>query len=304
MTKLIFIMAILLSGSVFAKNLDFNLSFKDMQSYVQSLQRIREGLGHSMPNVVVGTTSVYQINAGATNDGVVITLEGLDHYGSETTSSVRFVLSPQNLYLTGFIYNRVYYHFRDETNITVGPDFADSTEAINLASNYTDLQRWSGLSRQGLVLSRDNLNSGLITLMSINPQSVTRAEAGTLLRFAHVIPEALRFRQIQRNVRTIFDLRPEPNVYSLSDSDIELTNSWEQLSQNFIHTTPGGQNAIRVGTIFLQNNNAILAALAMLAYCKSSTGNMSYSEGYCEAHSSKSYVVNGVVWDSKTLFFI
>ncbi|EGG1584408.1 hypothetical protein IC845_001027 [Salmonella enterica] len=304
MTKLIFIMAILLSGSVFANNLEFNLSFKDMQSYVQSLQRIREGLGHSMPNVVVERTSVYQINAGATNDGVVINLEGLDHYGSETISSVRFVLSPQNLYLTGFIYNRVYYHFRDEVNITVGPDFADSTEAINLASNYTDLQRWSGLSRQGLELSRNNLNSGLITLMSINPQSVTRAEAGTLLRFAHVISEALRFRQIQRNVRTIFDLRPEPNVYSLSDSDIELTNAWEQLSQNFIHTTPGEQNAIRVGTIYLQNNNAILAALAMLAYCKSSKGNMSYSEGYCEAHSSKSYVVNGVVWDSKTLFFI
>lgn len=304
MTKLIFIMAILLSGSVFANNLEFNLSFKDMQSYVQSLQRIREGLGHSMPNIVVERTSVYQINAGATNDGVVITLEGLDHYGSETISSVRFVLSPQNLYLTGFIYNRVYYHFRDEVDITVGPDFADSTEAINLASNYTDLQRWSGLSRQGLELSRNNLNSGLITLMSINPQSVTRAEAGTLLRFAHVISEALRFRQIQRNVRTIFDLRPEPNVYSLSDSDIELTNAWEQLSQNFIHTTPGEQNAIRVGTIYLQNNNAILAALAMLAYCKSSKGNMSYSEGYCEAHSSKSYVVNGVVWDSKTLFFI
>ncbi|EDP8669591.1 hypothetical protein FVG15_01560 [Salmonella bongori] len=304
MTKLIFIMAILLSGSVFANNLEFNLSFKDMQSYVQSLQRIREGLGHSMPNVVVERTSVYQINAGATNDGVVINLEGLDHYGSETISSVRFVLSPQNLYLTGFIYNRVYYHFRDEVDITVGPDFADSTEAINLASNYTDLQRWSGLSRQGLELSRNNLNSGLITLMSINPQSVTRAEAGTLLRFAHVISEALRFRQIQRNVRTIFDLRPEPNVYSLSDSDIELTNAWEQLSQNFIHTTPGEQNSIRVGTIYLQNNNAILAALAMLAYCKSSKGNMSYSEGYCEAHSSKSYVVNGVVWDSKTLFFI
>ncbi|EIC6397845.1 hypothetical protein K9T13_001560, partial [Salmonella enterica subsp. enterica serovar Typhimurium] len=68
MTKLIFIMAILLSGSVFANNLEFNLSFKDMQSYVQSLQRIREGLGHSMPNVVVERTSVYQINAGATND--------------------------------------------------------------------------------------------------------------------------------------------------------------------------------------------------------------------------------------------
>lgn len=303
MIKFFFIVITLLSGSVFAKNTEYTLLFKDMQSYVESLQRIREGLGRPMPNVVVGGVSVYQVNADATNDGVVIALEGLEHSGSETTSPVRFVMNPRNLYLTGFIYNRVYYRFRNETSTTVGPEFVNSMETMNLESDYPALQRWADLSRQGLEFSRGNLNSGLISLTNITPESITRSEAATMLRFAHVISEALRFRQIQRNLRPIFDLRPEPNAYYLSDSDIELTNSWGQLSRNFLQTVPGEERSIRVGQVFLQNNNSILSALALLLYCTpNSTNKNLLSEGYCEAHTGKSYIVNGVIWDSETLF--
>lgn len=68
-------------------------------------------------------------------------------------------------------------------------------------SSYTSLQRVADMAREGMVINRANLSSAVYALGNFDSASLDRDTARALIRFITVIPEAIRFRQIQRNFR-------------------------------------------------------------------------------------------------------
>ncbi len=183
---------IMFSSIVFASNSVFTISFKDQSEYVKSLQAMRESLGREMDNVTVegANSRVYQLNPTSSNEGLIIQFNNLLHDSSDELSPVRFVLSPTDLYLTGFIYNNVYYHYTDQSTITVSPIHASRSQSINLSSRYLSMERAAQVDRLGLEISRENLISDMFALTNIESSRNTANLAVALMRYATVISEA------------------------------------------------------------------------------------------------------------------
>ncbi|ELY1973146.1 hypothetical protein SL040_004619 [Aeromonas salmonicida] len=269
---------IMFSSIVFASNSVFTISFKDQSEYVKSLQAMRESLGREMDNVTVegANSRVYQLNPTSSNEGLIIQFNNLLHDSSDELSPVRFVLSPTDLYLTGFIYNNVYYHYTDQSTITVSPIHASRSQSINLSSRYLSMERAAQVDRLGLEISRENLISDMFALTNIESSRNTANLAVALMRYATVISEATRFRQIQRNIRVIFG--SNSRTYNISESDYNLTLRWDRLSNLFLNTQPNQENNIDAGNVRLTGNNSILSALGLLLYCTSSPSPRSFAQ--------------------------
>ncbi|ELI6438392.1 hypothetical protein RRM54_004212, partial [Aeromonas salmonicida subsp. salmonicida] len=160
--------------------------------------------------------------------------------------------------------------------ITVSPIHASRSQSINLSSRYLSMERAAQVDRLGLEISRENLISDMFALTNIESSRNTANLAVALMRYATVISEATRFRQIQRNIRVIFG--SNSRTYNISESDYNLTLRWDRLSNLFLNTQPNQENNIDAGNVRLTGNNSILSALGLLLYCTSSPSPRSFAQ--------------------------
>lgn len=300
----IFVILSTFSEIIYAEN-SYVIDFGTPGSYVTSLNNIRTDLGAPLPNINIAGNRVYELPPQNTNsrNGIIIHLRGVDEYGEDQdiNQHVSFVLDPTNLYVAGFIVNNTnYYRFSDIDNITV-PNAA--LIRLSNESTYTSLQRIANMEREGMIINRITLSEALTSLSRFNSASLDRSTARALLRFITVIPEAIRFRQIQRNFRST--LNEAPRDYQMSNEDIRLTLNWSGLSSSLPHVNATLAPGVQVGVIRLPDIQSILATIAVALHCSSTPRKMA---GYqitltepetCNANDT--IILYRTVYDKKTL---
>ncbi|MHA0949150.1 ribosome-inactivating family protein [Enterobacter ludwigii] len=276
------------------------IDFGTPGSYVTSLNNIRRDLGTPLPNINVAGNRVYELppQNSNTRSGIIIHLRGVEEYGDgqEINQHVSFVLDPTNLYVAGFIINNAnYYRFSDVDNINI-----PNVQLIELSneSSYTSLQRIANMEREGMIINRITLSEALNSLSRFNGTALDRSTARALLRFITVIPEAIRFRQIQRGFRT--SLNEAPSDYHISNADIRLTLNWSGLSSSLPHVNATLAPAVQVGVIRLPDIQSILATIAVALHCSSNQNSM--TEYHTILHESETCYANDTIILYKTIY--
>jgi shiga toxin subunit A len=297
--------------SVFISSLSYANSyivdFSTSRAYVDSLNNLRAAMGTGMPNINMGGTTVYQLppqRPGESITGVAIQIRGIDYYNDDTTPNVQFIIDPSNLYITGFVVGSTFYRFSDYTNVSV-PGITTNVDLVQ-DSHYSTLQRVANLSREGMSISRETLRAGYLSLINFNGNNLNQDSARSLLRYATVISESARFRQIQRHFRTTLDL--VPTAYQMSIADRALTNSWDPLSGLLPSVDEVTAPGVRVSGIELPNIQAILTTVALALHCQGASSRNKRSidtnsnDEQCSINDN--VIINKVIWDKATLISV
>lgn len=279
----------------------YTIDFSTPQKYVESLNNIRRNLGTPLQNINQAGTTVYQLpppGISTRREGVIISMMGVEDYGSTDPAPVRFVLDPVNLYLVGFIHNDIFFRLRGHDNILVEEGIR--VVPLNQDSTYGTLERVGDISRRNIEIHRANLVDGYSQLARFTEQThdLNRESARGLLRYMTIISEALRFRQIQRNFRES-SLERIPTPYRLNGDNLTLTINWDGLSSGLPLLDAETATSIRSGRIALDGIQNILSAIGMALHCSSKKF---IDNDMCDE--SDSIVINKVVWDKKTLLCI
>ncbi|MGP0873226.1 ribosome-inactivating family protein [Serratia sp. CY81684] len=280
------------SGACNASN-TYMMDFSTPAKYVSSLNNIRKDLGRPLSNIGNSQAQIFELSPQAvgSRDGIIVAVRGIDYHGDDEITPVSFVLDPTNLYVAGFIANNIYHRFSDTAEINAPG--VSSTIQMNQESSYTALQRVANMPRNGMAINRAVLSDGYAQLARFSESSLNQETARAMLRYITVIPEALRFRQIQRNFRPSLDLGGEG--YVMGDSDIGLTLNWSGISSTLNSVDEIESPGIRVGAIDLPNATAILATIAISLNC-----NANYrTAGECSVNDS--VIIDKVVWNKKEI---
>lgn len=163
----------------------------------------------------------------------IVPIEGLNN-----PTSLSIVINRSNLYAVGFVVNvgavRYYYRFNDMTGTQyniAGNGVVNLT--MNLGSDYTSLQRVSGVTRASIRANR-NVLSASATLLTNLPRSgsvnIDHNHAEALLRFIITISEAVRFPQISTWVTQSIEFGEVATDEPLGLERERLTNQWATLS--------------------------------------------------------------------------
>ncbi|EMP7139249.1 Shiga toxin subunit A [Serratia marcescens] len=289
---LLSVMVSIFSGACNASN-TYMIDFSTPEKYVASLNNIRKDLGKPLHNFEGLPAQIFELSpqTGGERDGIIVAVRGIDYHGDDEVIPVSFVLDPTNLYVAGFIANDVYHRFSDTAGINAPG--VGSTVQMTHESSYTELQRTANMSRHGMEISRALLSEGYAHLVRLSGSNLDQSAARAILRYVTVIPESLRFRQIQRNFRPSLGLGGAG--YVMGDSDIGLTLNWAAISSAIQLVDEVESPGVRVGAIDLPNTTAILATIAISLNCKANYR----TAGECSVNDS--VIVNKVVWNKESI---
>ncbi|MEX2964445.1 ribosome-inactivating family protein [Microbulbifer sp. TYP-18] len=260
-----------------------NLDLTSAQSYVTSLNSIRNNanLTSQVSQIQQSGTSLRVLRGDSTSVYRAIRIQGLDIAGLTDAETPRFIMDPNNLYIHGFLVENRYYRLNDPQapqTISIAGQEAFTTVQLNQDGTYTTLERIAQLGGEGRTsdafqFSPTSVVNSLINL-SLHTQgstNLTRSEARAMLRFITLISEALRFREIQRNIRNIFDSLP---FYTMTDSDVRLTLNWGGYSNvigryatDFANGTPD-YRILRIDDRSFSSISAILGVVAIILPCQ------------------------------------
>lgn len=292
-----FILVVVISTSSYANDYTYEINFSTDKNYVDSLNNLRVELGRSLNNIDYRGTGVFELPPQSSEimEGLIIQVSGIDAYGDDSKPDLQFVINRRNLYVAGFITRGVFYRFNDMQNTTLS---GYPLVVLRDNSDYITLQRIANLNRNNMQINRSNLTSGYYRLTQFTENNVhlDESSARALLRYLTVIPEAIRFRQIQRNFRVA--LAREATDYIVSSDDVTITNSWSGLS-SVLHdvdaqTAPG----VRVGTIALPDAFSIVAMIAVVLSCSKNKSKNSFliNDSFDKCSRNDSVVINHIVW--------
>lgn len=292
--------ALLFFYSSFSLAITCSVDFSSPKSYVDSLNKIRERIGIRLPNLTTSqgnmSISVFVLSPSASNIGIIVTLQGIDYDDPNTSVPIRLVLSPENLYLAGFIQGNTFYRFRDRQNTVLPSDIHVQIVDLTTGSDYTELERVGDVRRDRLQINRHSLVTSYRDLNQFSGTALNQASARAMLRFITVLPEALRFRQIQRNFRPVLSQTASNSHYIMSPSNISLTLNWGGLSATLPSYSPDSTQ-VQVGNIRLNGLTEILYAVALLLDCY----HRPKTNVYAQCSMADPIVINKVIWDKKTL---
>ncbi|WP_052130752.1 ribosome-inactivating family protein [Erwinia typographi] len=282
-----------------AKN-SYMIDFSTPDKYVKSLKDIRGNIGVPLTNIGGDQARIFMLPPQREGgmDGIIIAIRGVDFYNDEEVAPVNFVLDPTNLYISGFIVNNIYYRFSDTSGINA-PGVIGTIQ-INQESSYTSLQRVANMQRSDMIINRATLTDGYSQLTRFSGGNINQETARALLRYITVIPEALRFRQIQRNFRPALDVAA--TQYVMSNPDISLTLNWGRLSSALQEFDERLASGIRIGSINLPTASDILLAIAVSLNCNNNFSKFSASyRGIAKCPINNSVIINKVIWNKETI---
>ncbi len=269
-----FLLVLVLFGSeiTHADN-SYLFNFQNPKTYIASLENLRKGVGQRMSNfnVLEDRAVVYSLNTTTSSDGILVGLSNIEEDAG--LSDLQLVVSPRDLYLSGFVYDNVFFRFPDAMYLTV-PGVSRVVE-ITSESSYTALTRVAEQSRSEMRISRVGLSNSLISLTDfarsnsgLERAALTRPAARAILQFITVTSEAARFREIQRDFRRAFFNYQD---YALSSSSLMLTLNWASVSEQAAAYSDRNENIIGNGYT-LNGVVGVVSALALLMNCNSNSG--------------------------------
>ncbi|MGJ0627941.1 ribosome-inactivating family protein [Xenorhabdus bovienii] len=290
-------MIILLTQSFIssARN-DYDIDFSTKDKYIESLEKIRKGLGSRLEGFPTGQ-NVYQMNLvePSNHQGITIGLIGI--YGDDTTERLRFVLDPRDLYVAGFILDNNFYRFSYDTQRTNDVTVPGTNPTQLMAPvNYNDLV---GSARYSMEITRAAIGAGVQALSNYATSRELRQEQErAIVIFATVISEALRFREIETGIA---DTVLEWGTYSLGNRGIILTTNWDNL-RNTVPLVSQNNHIVPVNPNTMLNGfNEITAAIGLILYCNPSSGHsVMYSES-SRCLADDVVVINHTIWNKETL---
>jgi shiga toxin subunit A len=295
------IITAVISTSSYANN-SYVIDFGTDTKYVASLNNLRRDLGPPLGNINVSGTRVYELPPQSSEpmDGLLLQIRGVDFYEDEGEPDLQFVMNPRNLYVAGFITGNIFYRFHDMQDTTAPGNPRVVTLQDN--SDYITLQGVARLNRNNMQINRSNLMDGYRRLTQFTEHNVSLDEssARALLRYLTIIPEAIRFRQIQRGFRPA--LAPAASNYIVSGDDVTITNNWSRLSAALPNVDTLAAPGVRIGAISLPDATAIVTMLAVALHCSKSTSKHSFimSDSFDTCSDNGSVVINKIVWDTAT----
>ncbi|HAV7523073.1 TPA: Shiga toxin subunit A [Escherichia coli] len=286
--------------SVTSYSQEYTIDFSSQKSYVDSLNTIRAAIGTPLEHISQSGVSVSVINRTPADSYLSVNIRGVG-VSPERPENIRLIIETNNLYVAGFVNTatNVFYRFADFSHISVP---GVTTVSMTTDSSYTTLQRIAGMERVGMQISRYSLVSSYLGLMDFSGNTMTRETARAMLRFVTVTSESLRFRQIQRGFRTV--LSDPPQLYTMSEQDVDLTLNWGRISN--VLPEYRGEDGVRVGRIYFNNLSAILGSVAVILNCRNQDGNISHSFNQdilseCQIAGDRPTInIKNVLWESDT----
>lgn len=205
----------------------FNLDLTNDTTYIDSLNEIRDNQQITTPvnEVQMRGTVLRRLDATDPYTFLRITIVGL----GEDQPSMEFVVDSTNLYIVGFIASNRYYRLMEARAPATITDL--ETVQLDVDGSYGTLERRANLGDTGrrmLQFGRQNLLNDTIVLTRLERNNnIGREPSRSLLRFITIISEALRFREIQRDLRPIFT--PAQPRIELTQRDLLMTNNWQTI---------------------------------------------------------------------------
>lgn len=227
---------------------EYSIDFNSYHSYAESLVEVRRTRGEQLTTIEQHDVKIYLLRfipEETRQTGIVLHLLGLDTDRACRSSQVSLVLQPIDLYIAGFVVSfnndKHFYRFKDMSHISI-PNV--HVVDLNIDSSYTDLQRPTSdnrtLDRGKLKINRLSLQTSFHELTKLTPNNpyLSHEVRAAVLRFITVVSEALRFRQIERNLSRVLRVNRCFN-YTMDRgfdreqrfTDTDLTLQWGTLSE-------------------------------------------------------------------------
>ncbi|WKD48923.1 ribosome-inactivating family protein [Microbulbifer spongiae] len=275
LSKILINLTILLISSQALSDVgSFNMDLSSDTTYINSLNAIRNNDRITTPvnEVQMQGTVLRRLEAANPYTFLRIEITGLD----EEQPGLEFIVDPANLYVVGFLAGGRYHRLdEDRAPATIA---GYTTVQLDTGGAYGILERRAHLGndgRRGLQFGRQNLLDDAIHLALLGDnRNVGQNTARALLRYITVIAEALRFREIQREVRPIFTAAQPTRT--LNQRDILMTNNWQTIGNGVggwaAERAAGNTDvtAVRVanGEFNLRTVRDMLALIAIIPVCR------------------------------------
>lgn len=268
---IIFILITCINSSAYAANFRHTIDCGSIYTWLTGLRELRELLGNPLPQYTEAGLRVYEMRLQNTDELIEGGILTLTNYGSPGTT-LRLVLDPRNLYITGFISqsDNIFYRFSDQTHrIQLSSDISDTRDFPLLASDYGSLMTQSQIwNEDNFRLDTNILRIGVADLNRNVGLTPTREAISSLMQTAILISESTRFPRLAEDISQFF----EPGIIAnlmLSRHHWNIIHNWRNLSELARDAT--NQSVIRVRSVEATGLYEISSIVGLILYCMSSS---------------------------------